>query len=381
MGLKIFIIIYCFSVLFLSCQSNEKSISVLTLDESTLFVCDESKVVEKEDIKISELVEDLNIVHLDNKDDAFFKLQWMSFSERYICIWQSNNGPVKLFDKTGRYISDLGGVGQGPGEYRSIYNVLIDEDKELVYLASFVDKSILKYDLQGKYIEKNSFSNNLNKPKLFLNPDSTISIVHLCFKDRGDDFVAANFHPSNSDNIRYTYVKELATNIKDQRGANTGFNQEIWSYRNTENFSFMLTSTDTLYHYNSISNEVNACFALKMDPDKKGDSYFVFNELPNHYLAFIVGREDGTILVNKHKQTASRVRFIYDSLCDLEIFPRFQDGYFFDMYEPAVLKEKLEEHLESGSYSDSQAKKAKDLISSLNENDNNVLIYGKLKKK
>ena len=160
----------------------------------------------------------------------------------------------------------------------------------------------------------------------------------------------------------------------------TGFNHEIWSYRNTENFSFMMTSTDTLYHYNSISNEVKACFTMEMDPDKKGDSYFVYNELPNHYLASIVGNNGGTILIDKQKQTASRVKFIYDSFCDLEFFPRFQDGYFFDMYEPAVLKEKLEKHLESGSYSDNQAKKATDLISALNENDNNVLIYGKLKK-
>ena len=175
---KKIILLYCFSVCLFSCHSNKKSISVLTLDESVLFICDESKVVQKEDVKICELVEDLNIIHLDNKDDAFFKFQWMAFSEHYICIWQRDGGAVKLFDKTGRYISDLGGVGQGPGEYRFIYNTLIDEDKKMVYLASFVDNSILKYDLQGKYIGKFNFQNRLNKPKLFLNSDSTISNVY-----------------------------------------------------------------------------------------------------------------------------------------------------------------------------------------------------------
>lgn len=362
-----------------SCQSNRESVSVLTVDDSPLIVCDESNIVKKEDIKLSELVDGLKIIPLDNQAKAFFKFKWMAFSEHYICIWQSG-GSVKLFDKNGNYLCDMGAVGQGPGEYSSVYDALIDEAGKAVYLAPFTGKSIFKYDLQGQFVGQINFNKNLNKPRLFLNIDSTISIVHLCFKDRGDRFVAANIPTSNMDSIRYTYVDELATTYKDKGGNKNGLNQEVWSYRNEENFPFMLTSTDTLYHYNSISNEIKAHFTMKMNPEKKGDSFFIFNELPHHYLVFVVGENGETILVDKEKQEASHVRFIDDKLCDLELFPHFQDGYFFDMYEPAVLKEKLMKRLESGSVSDSQAKQLKELISSLNDNDNNILILGKLKK-
>ncbi len=70
--------------------------------------------------------------------------------------------------------------------------------------------------------------------------------------------------------------------FKDKENKNGGYNNEIWSYRNASGFPFMMTFTDTLYHYNSIDNEVKAVFTMKMDPEKKGDSFFIYNEFP-HY--------------------------------------------------------------------------------------------------
>lgn len=49
-------------------------------------------------------------------------------------------------------------------------------------------------------------------------------------------------------------------------------------YRNSADFPFMMTHTDTLYHYNSQTNKIQAAFTMLMDPNKKGDSYFIFKE-------------------------------------------------------------------------------------------------------
>lgn len=366
--------------MFFSCQSDNKSVSVLQLDNSSVVVCDESKVNDKQDIPLSELVDDLQIIRLENKEEAYFKFQWMVFSDHYICVLQRDGSPVKLFDKSGKFMGDIGAVGRGPGEYSSIYDALIDEKGQSIYLASFIDKSILKYDLAGNFRAKIDFGERLNKPRLFLNPDSTLSLVHICFKDMGNKFVAANIQTSQIDSINHTYVEELATTLKDKEGKKVGFEHEIWSYRNADDFPFMLTSTDTLYHYNSMRNEVKACFTVTMDKEKKGDNFFIFNELPRHYWVSIVGDNGKSILIDKVTHDAFQAEIVNDFLGNLKIIPRFQDGYFFDTYEPTVLKEKLEEHLASGGCPEDQVDKLKEFMSTLKENDNYILFLGKLKK-
>ena len=48
--------------------------------------------------------------------------------------------------------------------------------------------------------------------------------------------------------------------------------------------------------------------------------------------------------------------------------------------EPGFLKEKIEGYLCSGNNSDEQREQLNQLASSLEENDNNILLLGKLKK-
>ncbi len=368
------------SGLLLSCQSDNKSVSVLQLNHSSVMVCDESKVTEKRDVPLSELADNFQIIRLETKEEAYFKLQWMAFSDHYICVRPRDNSPVKLFDKSGKFIGNVGSIGQGPGEYRSDYDVVIDEKGKSIYLTSFVDKSILRYNLEGEFQEEINLGERLNKARLFLNPDSTLSLVHLCFKDMDNKFVAANIQTFRTDSIKYAYVEELATSLKDKEGKRVGFGNEVWSYRNAAHFPFMLTSTDTLYHYNSAQNEIKACFTLAMDKEKKGSDFFIFNELPRHYWVFIVGKNGKAIMVNKTTREASQVEIVNDFLGNLKIVPRFQDGYFFDTYEPMVLKEKLEKHIAAGNCPENQVDKLKEFISTLKENDNNILMIATLKK-
>ncbi|MFV0396700.1 MAG: 6-bladed beta-propeller [Bacteroidales bacterium] len=362
-----------------ACHSKKESVSVLSVNNSPLIVCDEAKVTETREVKLSELVDDVEIIYLDNRDEAFFKFQSMAISDHYMCIWQRDGGAAKLFDRTGKYLCDVGSVGQGPGEYRAVYDVLIDEKAGCVYVASFIGEFIYKYDLNGTFIKKIDFEETVNKPRMYLESDGSLSLVHLCFKDRGSQFSAANiFGPGDS--IKYVYVEELTTNFKDKEGKKVGADQEIWSYRNENDFPFMLTSTDTLYHYSSVRNEINAHFTVKMDPEKKGDAFFIFNELPNHFLVFIVGEKGKTILINKESHEAYNVKLVNDQMGGMDVFPRFQDGYFFNIYEPQVLKDKIDEFIQSGSLSEDKKLELESLQSTLQENNNNVVLLGKLKK-
>ena len=368
------------SLFLYACSSSVQNVTTVKLDDAQIVVLDEAKVTEKKTVKLSDLVEDFQVVRFDNKDEAFFKAFWMYFSDNYICIRQSGN-PIKLFDKSGRYLGNVGNIGQGPGEYNHIYDILLDEKGQSIYVTPIVSDNVLHYDLTGKYIDKLRFGEKINKGRIFLSPDaSTLSLVHLCFRDAGDKFTGANVQLQNPDSVQYVYVEEIASNMKNQEGIRVGFNDEIWSYRNSADFPFMMTHTDTLYHYNSQTNKIQAAFTMSMDPDKKGDSFFIFNEWPHHYFVTIVGEGGRNILVSKERPVGYEVEFVNDFMGNLEFYPQTQDGYFFQNWEPAELREALEEALASGDCPDDQKEKLKAFMQTLHDNDNNLLFLGKLKR-
>lgn len=367
------------AILFFSCQSSVKNVTTVALDDTQMIVCDENEVNEKREMKLSELIKDLQVIRFENKEEAFFKPAWFYFSDNYICVRQEG-GVVKLFNKEGKFIANVGEVGQGPGEYRYVYDIIINETEKSIYITPNVGKFILKYDLNGKYLKTIGLEERLNKGRLFIQPNSILSLVHLCFKDIDGQFTGANIQISNNDSIQYIFVEGLASNMKDVTGTKNGLNNEIWSYRNAPDFPFMMTHTDTLYHYNSKKNEIKACFTLKMNPEKKGNSFFIYNELPHHYLVLIVGENGKNILIDKKKQEAYEANIVNDFMGNIDIFPSFQDGYYFQTYEPFALKEKLEKHLASGNCPKDQIDKLRVLKETLKENDNNILLLGKLKK-
>lgn len=377
--IKRLMLILCTSASFFACQSPVKNVTSIMLDDTQITVCDESEISETKEIKLSELVEDFQIIRFENKEEAFFKPSWLYFSDNYICVKQENNA-AKLFNKAGKFIANIGEIGQGPGEYKFVYDIAIDEQGKSIYLTSLVGESILKYNMNGDYIGEIDLGRRLNKPRLFIQPDSTLSLVHLCFKDLDEEFTGANIKKTaNNDSIQYIYAEALASNMKNQSGQKIGINSEIWSYRNSPNFPFMMTHTDTLFHYSSKKNKIKACFTMKMDSEKKGDSFFIFDELPHHYLVFVVGKNGRTILVDKAKQEAYDAKIVNDYMGNLSVSPKFQDGYNFRTYEPLALKEKIEEHLASGKCPEGQGEKLKALAGTLKENDNSLLLLGKLK--
>ena len=377
---KIFWGITVFVCFFLSaCQSSVQNLSVAQYDGEEVLSLDEKNVNEVRTVKLSELVDDFRIINFENIDDAFFKSSWMYFSDNYILVRQ-NNAPLKLFNQVGKFLTDVGDFGQGPGEYKSVYDVLIDETNECVYMLPMVGNSIYKYNLSGNFLGKIELEEKINKGRIFLQPDNVLSLVQLCFKDLGEKYTGVNVFLEYPDSIQYVYAEQLASNMKNTAGERTGFDNEIWSYRNMDKFAFMMTHADTLYHYDSSGNRIKARFSMKIDSEKLKDNFFILNEFPHHYFIIITGESGRNILVEKENQIAYEANLVNDFMGNMKFYPQFQDGYFYCNLEPGDLKEKIENHLKSGGCPEEQIEALRRLASTLNENDNNILLLGKLRK-
>lgn len=364
------------------CSSTPLNVKVIESDSSKLLVVDEADVSETRDIKMSDIADDFRVVRFDNRDEAFFEPGMPTFSTNYIA---AGKDPVKLFTREGKYITDVGAIGNGPGEYNiGAYDMMIDEESDRIYIMDF-NRGINSYDLRGNFIAKIPFPANINKGKLFKNPDGTMSVVHLGFREDDYPFVAANFNPAMNpgDTIRYVTAPQLLCNLIDkQQNARVGFNNEVWSYRCDGENTFHTTFNDTLYSYNNRTDALEARFVLDMKPERKDGAFFVYQPTRKYIFANIVGGGNkGTILVDKQQMQAFRLgKRINDYFFGLDhIGWNFHDGFLFDIYEPLELSDRLQKAIDESKVPEEQMGPLREFMSTLHENDNNIMIVARLR--
>lgn len=361
-----------------SCSSKGDG-SVTTVDTGNgnlLTLCDLNLVGDTIDVPLSEWVEDCKLVRFENNDTALFKFWYPAITDNYIGIRQEG-GVFKLFDHSGKFLADIGKMGQGPGEYAgSIYGEVIDEQNKCVYLAPFFGSSkLLKYNIDGTYAADIEVGETMNKPKVALNEDGSLSMVHLCFEGRNKIF-AARIEKDGKVTAFEAKPGDMI-NPLDKDGAFVGFNNEIWASNNVPGMSYMPMPKDTLYMFDAQNGVALPRFALSNTP-KGNDVFFIFNELPQKYLATWWGK--GTVAVDKATNTSHFIRLKNDLFGGMKAPFNFSSGYYFAMYEPMVLMDRIEERLSESDCTDQDKKILNELLSSLNENDNNLMFIGKLKR-
>ena len=360
------------TVALASCNSNPQSVS----DSNAKFtVCDFASVDNNTiELPLSDLVEDCQLIRFENTDAALFKAWTVTATDNYIGIRQSG-APYKLFNKQGKYLCDVGAIGNGPGEYSiSIYDEIIDEKGGHIFFSSFVGDKIMMYDLNGKWIKDIKLPLKINKPKIALNDDGTLSVVHMSFEEK-DPFA---FCVDMDGKI----TKQILTPAHMKVG---DFNGEIFSHQNGPDFEFTHTSNDTLFAYNAAENRLEPHFAMNFPKENK--PIHIYMELPTCYFANCYYWDNekqrpsggGTYMIDKKTGKAVKFNLVNDFFGNMPTYYSFNKGYYLSNIEPGSLKEKIEELLSSGKCPDKDKEKMKELAASLHENDNNVLFIGKLK--
>ena len=94
-------------------KTNDGSITTVETGGNKLTVCDFALVKDTIDVPLSEFVEDCRIIRFDNSDSAMFKAWFTLVTDQYIGVRQQSGGPFKLFDKEGKFLHDIGSVGNG----------------------------------------------------------------------------------------------------------------------------------------------------------------------------------------------------------------------------------------------------------------------------
>lgn len=340
------------------------------------------------DMPLSALIEDLRIIPLDNRDEALTKLGSVTISPNYLIVRASQQA-VKLYDKSGNFIGDVGSFGQGPGEYQLLYDEQIDEENNRIYLLPWNAKALLAYDLKGNFVQ--SIPLPIIAPKGVFQVDTkaqrvVVGVLPFQADDEAKPFVWQQDFEGNVlhqiDAKPYSVVPDFSNEVSNDNNVPGVFDFSIlyWQPR-----------SDTLYHYAPDSKQFMPVFTFQQPSEPVQHSY---KELPNYYLLNVTTQIDrnefgfqstgfANVLIDKETGKGAYVR-VTDDLLNNAPMPYFNfslyNGHYIACYDPGDLIEIVEDALvKPENLKPEQKANLETLQSQLDDNDNTYLFIGKLR--
>ncbi len=380
-----------FSMAFSLCgQGNEALLKCKNVADKKgeLIVCDLSKLKETLHLPLSAFAEELRIVKLDGADNALVKETSVEISDNYLLVKGSQQIPYKLFErKTGKFLTNIGAFGQGPGEYQNIYDQQLDEENDRIYLLPWSAKQILVYDLKGNRQESIPLCSGA--PKGNFRVDTKAGTVILS---------ALPFEGQKAVVWQQTTKGELLKQIAPGHlSVKPDFSNEMGVYKTGKDYGFNIFTfeprRDSAYHYDVQKNKLIPVFTMNF---KSGEiPIHSYIELDNYFMGdFAEPKKENDYItttqnhlfyvVEKKTLKSSFFTLENDYLGGMEIkWPvfSFSGGYYVRNVDPGVLKDELEKALKENTKMTPEMKaKVTKLKDSITENDNNYILYAKLKR-
>ena len=359
--------------------------SRVVADGDTLIACDVSKIEQHIKLPLSTLVKDWKLLKLENSSkEVMVQPVYIHPSENYILIHplEDNRGTM-LFDKTGKYLFDIGKKGNGPGEIvRGMADIEMDEDNDCVYINDYKPSRILKYRLStGEYLTEIPLSYSTSVDFLLSPKDETLIVS--CWPHKNIDL-----------GIPWIWKQDFQGNIL-QKLPKKAFNKEFWYEfwlwsRNDEItfFDFNIPSIkDTLYHYDIPSNRLKPHFTADFGSEVPNHQY---EDTSDFYLVTLLG-EVGIgkssnpakrILIDKKTLKGAYVDIVLDGYGDFSITHHWmylRNSYFtMSLYPHQVAEtcEKLLAHPEN--LTREEKRNLQELLDGITEDDNAFILYGKI---
>ena len=343
------------------------------------------------DVPLSKLLDDFRMVRLDNREEALTKGYPLMAFDNYFIIGGGMNEPCHLFDKNGHYLCDIGGVGQGPGEYTFVYDAQIDEANQCIYLMPWMTQNLLAYNMQGKYQHPIPLPTYVPKGVFTVDPGKqTVTVGMLPFSDiEGASVVWQQDFKGNVlhrvDAAPYSVIPDFSNEI-----ANTDNVPGVFDFT----IQYWEAKDDTLFHYLPEEGRFAPMLTLQQPNDKQMHSYL---ELPDHYLMDIILQMQyqqtdhstvgfpsrrACVLMDKHTGKGAFVRFFNDLIENsavVDAFYYFKKGHFAYAIDPGDLLVQVEELLSSSKTDDKTRSRLEELKSTIDPDDNTYLFVGKIK--
>jgi hypothetical protein len=137
--------------MFVSCKHTETTEST----ESALYTINLDSIPTVDSFRMSSIFGKAKAIRLEETDYAVIgKINEIQVFDNYIFILDTDKAKkLFMFDKNGKYLRQIGSLGQGPGEYTYITDFCLDTINREIYILDSSKKMLYKYNFDsGKFI-------------------------------------------------------------------------------------------------------------------------------------------------------------------------------------------------------------------------------------
>lgn len=379
----LFVMVAC--ALLWRCTGEDSAIRVEKHNGEDLYVCDYFKL--KDDtlsLKLSDLIQSIEVIKLDTASNAMIGGGVVHCSDNYLLLRPNWQNPFKLFDRKGKFLCDVGGYGRGPGEYMRVCDAQLDQKSGRIYILPFQTRQLLMYNLQGEYIKSIPLAGFLPIGKFKAEGDE-VSLITLPFVKHARDSVTLIAFQQDLDGNLIDSVSALPYAIKTEYADELNFNRKCPSFHIYQWDGMQ----DSLYHYVPGKNKLTPKFTINYGGVESIPlhKYYEFGDYFWFSTYKLVKMENGQytnklekrILVDKKSLKAGPLKIENDLLGGDLMGWNFSDGYYTENLSPVKLKDRLEKFSKEEGLSVETRKRVDDLLTTIQENDNNYIVIGKMK--
>lgn len=392
-------------------------------------------------LPLSDAAEKVDIVRLETSEKSLIRrVEDIKVTAHDIFVFDMNEG-VFRFDRQGKFLNKIGKKGEGPEEILSIWQMIINEPEQEVYLYSITDKNGIKvYNFDGSF-KRIAFRARMET--LFHGPSNQI----ILFKDhfflqQKLPVIENNYNTEicsfaltdSSFNIQKKYYNPSQIGkekqIMENGAPNYGW-KNYWSEGKTaidvynQQLIMKYAGVDTVYRYNENNQNFEPYHTLLSGDQPsfemahqwiKDPAFFkylwVYDLFDTHeYLYFVAGKsnvvhtfrydkEKKEIKVAKRESTIIERPFpgspnfvfrelkkkfqLQNDLCggtDFQVDYKSQGKYWIDKCDPSELTEQIDiDQLKTGKAKDRPSHdKLIKILGEITEEDNPVLFIATLK--
>jgi len=380
--LKNVLLLLTICITSIECTSEKKSTPIIDLQN-----INQNKLV-----NLSEMLYDINIVRLEtSKDLMLSENAYFLVNERYIVAIDQEK--ILQFSGEGEFIRELARAGRGPDDFIRAEVYDIDDKNDILYMNHRGDsKHIIAYNLKnGERIKK--FPSGIDNLlyQMIVVDDSTLVITARMNREYN------LFYLSTSG--------ELINGIAPPKEEGIGLMTTIAKVSN--NYFYMPKEYDTLYVFENLDIEPYCFFDVEdrftIDNNETGNFIFLPVIAPRYILVnkvhakiqvnddgetFTMWGDESTLFwIDRGDFSVSKIKGFHNDYFGIdEAFDPWEDYLFvsgdfaYIKYASFELKQSIEEALDSENLDHDVKQRISSLNEIIDENDNPILVIGKLKK-
>lgn len=108
-----------------------------------------------------EAVDSMRFISLETTDESLLgmPMQIQKIGDRLVVVDLYKAQKIAVFDMTGKFLHTIGAKGNGPGEYNSLNDVVVNS--EGVAVLDWLTWKYIRYDLEGKVLSEHRFQNGI----------------------------------------------------------------------------------------------------------------------------------------------------------------------------------------------------------------------------